>query len=81
MLAAEMRASTGKDPQQLYEELEARYGKAYYQRVDAPASEEQKQAIKSLDGSRATLSRLAGEPVESITTTAAGNGASIGGVR
>jgi phosphoglucomutase len=81
LLAAEMLARLGKDPSQLYHELEAKYGKSHYKRIDAPASLEQKAAIKSVDPTRLTLQKLAGEKVEQILTHATGNGAAIGGLK
>ena len=81
LLAAEICAKTGKDPSQLYQQLEDRFGKSYYTRVDAPASNEQKLAIKSLDAEAVTLATLAGEPVDSVMTTAPGNNEAIGGVK
>ncbi|MGB5396495.1 MAG: alpha-D-glucose phosphate-specific phosphoglucomutase, partial [Gammaproteobacteria bacterium] len=81
LLAAEIRAKTGKDPAQLYHQLEQQFGTSYYSRVDAPASTEQKQAIQSLDPGSVSLETLAGEAVDNILTTAAGNGESIGGVK
>ena len=81
LLAAEICAKTGRDPSQLYQQLEDRFGKSYYTRVDAPASNEQKLAIKSLDAKAVTLATLAGAPVDSVMTTAPGNNAAIGGVK
>lgn len=81
LLAAEICAKTGKDPSQLYQQLEERFGKSFYTRVDAPASNEQKQAIKSLDAKAVTLATLAGEPVDTVMTTAPGNNEAIGGVK
>ncbi len=81
LLAAEMRAKTGKDPAQLYQLLERQFGKSYYTRVDAPASNQQKQSIQALNPDRITLQTLADEPVENILTTAPGNNEPIGGVK
>ncbi len=81
LLAAEIRAKTGKDPAQLYQLLEQQFGTSHYIRVDAPASAQQKQAIQSLDPNNVTLQTLAGEAVENILTTAPGNGEGIGGVK
>jgi phosphoglucomutase len=81
LLAAEICAKTGKDPAQLYQQLEQQFGRSYYIRVDAPASVEQKQAIKSLDAKSVTLGTVADEPVEAVMTAAPGNGESIGGVK
>ena len=38
LLACEIRAVTGKDPGELYRELEARFGSPVYERIDAPAT-------------------------------------------
>ena len=81
LLAAEICAKTGKDPAQIYLQLEQQFGNSYYIRVDAPASVEQKRAIKSLDAQSVTLATVAGEPVEAVMTAAPGNGESIGGVK
>src|SRR5438876_9589317 len=42
LLAAEITAHTGKDPGEHYRELTAEFGTAYYTRIDAPATPEQK---------------------------------------
>jgi phosphoglucomutase len=42
LLACEMTAG-GKDPSEHYRELEEQFGRAYYTRIDAPASAAQKQ--------------------------------------
>ena len=42
LLAAEITARTGKDPSQYYDSVTADLGKSFYQRIDAPASSEQK---------------------------------------
>ena len=81
LLAAEIRAKTGKDPGQLYHQLEQQFGTSYYSRVDAPATAEQKEAIRSLDLNHVKLDTLADEVVEKILTTAPGNGQPIGGVK
>jgi phosphoglucomutase len=81
LLAAEMWAKLGKDPSVLYAALEEKFGSSYYKRVDAPATVEQKAAIKAIDPEKLSLSTLAGEPVEDILTHAKGNGAAIGGLK
>jgi len=81
LLSAEMIAKLGKDPSILYNELVSKFGEAYYKRVDAPASQEAKMAIKAINPEELDLSSLAGEKVESILTKASGNGASIGGLK
>jgi len=81
LLSAEILAKTGKSPSQIYSELEDKFGNSYYKRVDAPATPEQKAAIKAIDPDKLNLTTLAGESVESILTHASGNGAAIGGLK
>ena len=81
LLAAEMWARLDKDPSLLYANLEEKFGRSYYKRVDAPATPEQKAAIKAIDPEKLSLPTLAGETVEKILTKAEGNGAAIGGVK
>ena len=81
LLSAEILAKTGKNPSEIYSELESKYGTSYYKRVDAPATIEEKNAIKTIDPATLSLSTLAGETVEKILTKADGNGASIGGLK
>ncbi len=81
LLAAEILAKIGKNPAEIYRELEEKYGTSFYKRVDAPATLEQKAAIKAIDPNALNLPTLAGEQVESILTHAQGNGAAIGGVK
>ncbi len=81
LLAAEITAKTKKDPGEIYKEFEAKYGKAYYQRIDAPASPQQKAVLKNLSLENITSKTLAGEDIESIFTKADGNGAKIGGLK
>ncbi|MEA3492359.1 MAG: phosphoglucomutase (alpha-D-glucose-1,6-bisphosphate-dependent) [Campylobacterota bacterium] len=81
LLAAEMWAKLGKDPSILYGALEEKFGRSYYKRVDAPATLQQKAAIKAINPKELTLSTLAGEEVEDILTNAKGNDAAIGGLK
>jgi phosphoglucomutase len=81
LLAAEIWATIGQDPSQIYATLEEKYGRSYYKRVDAPATPEQKAAIKAIDPESLDLPALAGEKVENILTKAEGNGAAIGGLK
>jgi len=81
LLAAEMTAVTGKDPAQLYSDLTTKLGEPTYQRIDAPASAEQKAALKKLSPAHVTATSLAGEPIEAKITRAPGNDAAIGGLK
>ena len=81
LLAAEMRAVTGKDPGELYRELTKELGEPCYERIDAPATTRQKMILQNLSPDQLTISELAGDQVLSVLAKAPGNGASIGGVK
>jgi phosphoglucomutase len=81
LLAAEIIAVTGRTPSQLYRDLTAKYGDPAYQRVDAPATPEQKATLKQLSGDAVAATELAGEPITAKLTEAPGNGAAIGGLK
>ncbi len=81
LLAAEMTARTGKDPAELYLEIEERFGSPAYARIDAPATLEQKKVLKNLTPELVTAQELAGEPITAKLTRAPGNGAEIGGLK
>ncbi|HEY5021144.1 MAG TPA: hypothetical protein VII30_01525, partial [Gemmatimonadaceae bacterium] len=81
LLAAEMTAVTGKDPGELYKDLTRELGDPAYERIDAPASAEQKKALAQMSANSITESDLAGEKIVSILTTAPGSTNSIGGVK
>lgn len=81
LLAAEIKAVTGKSPSELYAELVARHGQPYYARTDADANREQKARLKALSPADVSADSLAGEPITAILTEAPGNGAAIGGLK
>jgi phosphoglucomutase len=81
LLAAEMTAVTGHDPGELYAELTAEFGAPAYQRIDVPATAEQKNILKGLSPEQVKTSGLAGEKIEAMLTTAPGNGQPIGGLK
>lgn len=81
LLAAEILAVTGKDPQQHYNDIMAKYGDPVYMRIDAPANAAQKAVLSKLDPSLVEASTLAGEPIVAKLTNAPGNGAAIGGLK
>jgi phosphoglucomutase len=81
LLAAEMTAVTGKDPGDLYREITQDLGAPVYERIDAPATPEQKAVLAKLSPRDISASELAGERIVSLTTTAPGNGAAIGGLK
>jgi phosphoglucomutase len=81
LLAAEMTAVTGRDPGEIYRGLTERFGAPVYQRIDAPASAEQKAILLKLSPDQVTVKELAGDPIESMLTTAPANGAPLGGLK
>ncbi|TXK18692.1 phosphoglucomutase (alpha-D-glucose-1,6-bisphosphate-dependent) [Homoserinibacter sp. GY 40078] len=81
LLAAEIRAVTGKSPSQLYRELTEEFGDPAYARVDAAATPEQKARLGKLSGDDITADALAGDPITAKLSHAPGNGAAIGGVK
>lgn len=81
LLAAEMRAVTGKDPGELYRDLTKDLGEPCYERIDAPATTRQKAILQNLSPEKLEVSELAGDQVLSVLSKAPGNGASIGGVK
>jgi phosphoglucomutase len=81
LLAAEMKARTGRDPGEIYAELADRFGHAAYRRVDVAASPADKDKLKRLSPEQVKSSELAGEPILDKLTTAPGNGAPIGGLK
>lgn len=81
LLAAEMMAKTGRDPAQLYLDLTKELGIPIYERIDAPATPEQKAILKKLAPEQIQASELAGENIISILTSAPGNGSAIGGLK
>jgi len=81
LLAAEMTARTGQDPSQYYTAVTEGLGTSYYERIDAPASAEQKKILSSLNPDEITATALADEPIEAKLTRAPGNNEPIGGIK
>jgi phosphoglucomutase len=81
LLACELSAKTGRDPAELYKDLEERFGKPSYIRIDAPATPEQKAVLKRLSPDMVTAQELAGESIVAKLTRAPGNDADIGGLK
>jgi len=81
LLAAEITARTGHDPAQLYNKLTGELGVPYYERIDAPASAEQRKVLKAASPTQVTITELAGEAVTAKQTEAPGNGAAFGGIK
>ena len=81
LLAAEITAVTGKNPQQHYDELAERFGAPSYNRLQASATSAQKAALSKLSPEMVSADTLAGDPITARLTAAPGNGASIGGLK
>jgi len=81
LLAAEITATTGKDPGGHYLELTAEFGSPCYTRIDAPATLEQKTKLQKLSPDSVKESHLAGDPITAKLTRAPGNNAPIGGLK
>jgi phosphoglucomutase len=81
LLAAEITATTGKDPGLHYQDLIGKFGDPVYARIDASATTQQKAVLKNLSPDQISASELAGEPITATLTRAPGNNASIGGLK
>ena len=81
LLAAEMTARTGHDPQQYYESVTRNLGQSYYKRIDAAASVAQKALLSKLEPAQVEVTELAGEAIEAKLTRAPGNTQAIGGIK
>jgi phosphoglucomutase len=81
LLSAEITARMGRDPGELYVELTGEFGEPVYDRLEAPATPEQKQILEKLAPEQIPCAELAGEKIQSILTKAPGNGAPIGGLK
>lgn len=81
LLAAEIKAVTGKDPGEHYLELTKKFSAPVYSRIDAPATSAQKDVLKKLNADDVSASMLAGETITAKLTHAPGNNAAIGGLK
>ena len=81
LLAAEITARMERDPGEIYRELTREFGEPFYDRVEAPATPDQKQILEKLSPQQVRSTDLAGEKIQTILTHAPGNGASIGGLK
>jgi phosphoglucomutase len=81
LLSAEITARTGRDPGDAYRAMTEELGAVFANRVDAPATPEQKKKLAKLDAAQVRITDLAGEPIDQILTRAPGNDAAIGGVK
>jgi phosphoglucomutase len=81
LLAAEITATTGRDPAEHYQVLESRFGSPVYERMDVPANESQRAVLGNLSPDLIQAKELAGEKIVARLTHAPGNNAAIGGLK
>jgi len=81
LLSAEITARMGRDPGVIYRELALELGESAFERIDAPATPEQKARLSTLSPQQVQSTDLAGEKIQSIHSHAPGNGAPLGGLK
>ncbi|MGO8678643.1 MAG: phosphoglucomutase (alpha-D-glucose-1,6-bisphosphate-dependent) [Limisphaerales bacterium] len=81
LLAAEITARAGIDPEQYVGHLTALLGQSWYSRIDTPASPEQKRALQTVTPDSVAGRELAGDAIVAKLTRDPENGASIGGLK
>jgi phosphoglucomutase len=81
LLAAEIKARSGRDPGQLYDGLTQEFGESWYERIDAPATPRQMDVLRDVSADRIHATELADEPIETKLTAAPGGGAPLGGIK
>jgi phosphoglucomutase len=81
LLAAEITARSGRDPGERYRELTADLGDPVADRVEAPATPEQKRNLERLSPDQVRITELAHEAITEVLDLAPGNGAPLGGIK
>jgi len=81
LLAAEITATSGRDPGEYYRGLTQELGAPLTSRVDARANAEQKKKLAQLTPEKIAIAELAGEKVMQVLDRAPGNGGRIGGIK
>jgi phosphoglucomutase len=81
LLAAEILATTSRDPAEHYQELEARFGKTWYARREAPVSSAGKAVLANLSPDMVKAGTLVGDKIIAKLTLAPYNQAPIGGLK
>ncbi len=81
LLSAEITAKLGRDPGEIYKELTQEFGEPIYDRIEAKATQEQKEKLKNISTKEIKSRELAGEEIKSILTHAPANNSPIGGVK
>lgn len=81
LLAAEIIAKTGRDPGEHYQHLTRQFGAPIYERLDNPATPQEKELLQKLSSAQITTATLAGDAIVAKLTKAPGNHAAIGGLK
>ena len=81
LLAAEITACTGRNPGELYAGITAEFGAPIYERIDAPATTQEKKILTQLSAKSLAAKELGGEPIRQILTNAPGNNEPFGGIK
>ncbi len=81
LLAAEITAVTGENPQQRYNNLAKKFGAPIYNRIQAKATHEEKAKLSKLSPEMVAADTLAGDKITQRLTAAPGNNAPIGGLK
>ncbi|MES2283872.1 MAG: phosphoglucomutase (alpha-D-glucose-1,6-bisphosphate-dependent) [Pseudomonadota bacterium] len=81
LLSAEITAAMDRDPGALYADLANEFGNPVAERIEAPATAQQKKLLAALSPQEIRSTELGGEKIKSILSKAPGNGAAIGGIK
>ena len=81
LLAAEITARCGKDPGALYRDLTGDLGQPFAERIEAPATSRQKEALARPTRDQLHMTQLAGEQITQVLDRAPANDASLGGIK
>ena len=81
LLSAEITGRTGRDPGEHYAALAREFGEPASDRVDAPATPEQKKRLSKLSPELIKTTELAGDRIEQVLDRAPGNNEPIGGIK
>ena len=81
LLSAEITARSGRDPGEVYRDLTRDLGEPVADRVEAPATAEQKKKLAKLSPQQVHITELGGEHIDRVLDRAPGNDAPIGGIK
>ena len=81
LLGAEITAQGKGDPGDAFNRLTGELGVPFYERIDAPATRDQKAVLKAITADQIGITEIAGEPITEKLTVAPGNGGAIGGIK